>query len=284
MDVTVDRKNTVETMLEALEWLKRNPILILAFFVVGLVEGFGEESLFFSLLGLVLVVFVDGIAHRFAYAETAGEQTTIGEEAGPVLKRLLSLLGAFVVYIVAVVIGFIFLIIPGIYLGLRLALAFPAIVIDDKRAFEGLSTSWDVAHGNLLKLLGISVLAIVVALSTIIVAGAFSAALDSIVLLAIISALVTAILSPIVELSYARVYLENRGGDDRQPSTVDRGRDDDRRQPGKRRYDTDDNRDDTWNEDSWEDDSDWDDDPWGDDSDRDDPWGDRDDDRDRSNW
>ena len=273
MDVTVGRKNTPETMLEAFEWLKRNPILILAFFVVGLVEGLGEEFLLFSLLGLILVVFVDGIAHRVAYAEADGRETSIGEEAGPVFERLLSLLGAFVVYIVAVVIGFIFLIIPGIYLGLRLALAFPAIVIDDQRALEGLSTSWEVAQGNLLKLLGISVLAVIVALSTLIVAGVFSAALDSVVFMAIISAVVTAILSPIVELSYARVYLENRG-DGAQPAGADYRPEDGRVRSDDWERDTDDSRDDAWGNDSWEDDSDWDD-PWDDESNRDD--------RDRSN-
>ncbi|MHC3437314.1 glycerophosphoryl diester phosphodiesterase membrane domain-containing protein [Natrialbaceae archaeon A-gly3] len=276
MDVTVGRKNTVNTILEAFEWLKRNPILILAFFVVGLVEGLGEEFLLFSLLGLILVVFIDGIAHRFAYAEAAGEETTISAEAGPVLARLLSLLGAFVVYIVAVVIGLIFLIIPGIYLGLRLALAFPAIVIDDQRALEGLSTSWDVAHGNLLKLLGISVLAIVAAFSIIIATSVFAVALDSVVVLAIISAIVTAILSPIVELSYARVYLENRGGERAQSAGVDRRQDDERHQPGTREHGTGDSRDDSWDDDPWDDDSDWDD-PWNDDSNRDDE-------RDRSNW
>lgn len=265
MDGTVDRKNTVETLLEAVEWLTRNPPLILAFLIVGLIEGLGEASPIFSLLGVVLVVFVDGIAHRVAYAEAGGEGTTIGSEAGPVLERLLSLLGAFVVYVIAVVIGTVLLIVPGIYLGLRLALAFPAIVIDDQRAFEGLSTSWAVAQGNLLKLLGISVLAVVVALSTLIVGLVFSAALDSVVFMAIISAVVTAVLSPIVEMSYARVYLENRD-DGAQPAGTDR------RPADRRDRDTDHSRDDTWGNDSWDDDSDWDDES------------NRDDDRDRSNW
>jgi len=270
MDGTVDRKNTVETLLEAVEWLTRNPPLILAFLIVGLIEGLGEASPIFSLLGVVLVVFVDGIAHRVAYAEAGGEGTTIGSEAGPVLERLLSLLGAFVVYVIAVVIGTVLLIVPGIYLGLRLALAFPAIVIDDQRAFEGLSTSWAVAQGNLLKLLGISVLAVVVALSTLIVGLVFSAALDSVVFMAIISAVVTAVLSPIVEMAYARVYLENRD-DGAQPAGVHRP-EGGREQFDDRVRDTDDSRDDAWGDDSWDDDSDWDDES------------NRDDDRGRSNW
>lgn len=210
MSLHLPRKNSVETMLEAFEWLKRNPVLILLFLVVGLVDGLGEASTVFSILGFLLIIFADGVAHRFAFAEVRGESTTIGDEIDPVLGRLLSLIGATVIYVVAVAIGLILLIVPGIYLALRLSLAFPAIVIDDENAFEGLETSWNVAHGNLLKLLGITLLAFLVVFSTAIVAAIFSVALESIVFAVAVGTIVTGIVGPIVQLSYARVYLENR--------------------------------------------------------------------------
>lgn len=277
MSTRVSRMTAVDTMLEAFEWLQRNPVLIVAFFLVGIVEALGEEITVFSLLGLLLVVFVDGIAHRFADAEAAGKRTTVGEEAGVVLERYLSLLGAVLIYIVAVFVGLLLLILPGIYVGLRLALAFPAIVIDDQGAFEGLNTSWEVARGNLLKLLGISLLAILVLLSTVIVAAVVTVAIDSVALLVLLSAVVTAILSPIVQLAYARVYLENRGGG-RQDGT---GEDDDDRTDSSAGPADAWNEDDDWGRDSgWDDDgrdrdSSWDDDPWDGESD----W---DDERDRS--
>lgn len=213
MNVRLARKSAIDTILEALEWLQRSPILILAFLVVGVVDALGEMSALFALLGLLLMVFVDGVAHRFAYAEVVGERTTFGDEVGPVVDRYLSLLGAFVVYIAAVTVGLLLLILPGIYLALRLALAFPAIVIDDQGAFEGLATSWDVAQGNLLKLLGITLLALVVFFSTVFVAAVVTVGLDSIVPLVLVSGAVTAIVGPVVEMAYARVYLENRDGD-----------------------------------------------------------------------
>lgn len=199
-------------MLEAFEWLQRNPVLILAFLVVGVVDALGEASALFALLGLLLVIFVDGVAHRFAYAEATGGRTTFGDEVGPVLDRYLSLLGAFVVYAVAVAIGLVLFVLPGIYVGLRLVLAFPAVVIDDQGAFEGLGTSWDVARGNLLKLLGISILTFLVLFSTVFAASIVTVASDSLAIVALVGTVVTAVVAPIVQMAYARVYLENRDG------------------------------------------------------------------------
>lgn len=210
MTTRLQRKNSVDTMAEAFGWLKRNPELLLLFLVVGLVDGLGEVSFLFGLLGFLLVIVADGIAHRFAYAEVQSRATSIGDEIGRVLGQLLSLVGATLIYFVAVTIGLILLIIPGIYLALRLSLAFPAIVIDDENAFDGLGTSWTVAKGNLLKLFGISLLAFVALFSTGLVAGVVGGLFESVAAVAALSAVVTAVVSPIVQLSYGRVYLENR--------------------------------------------------------------------------
>ncbi|MDG5761398.1 glycerophosphoryl diester phosphodiesterase membrane domain-containing protein [Natronococcus sp. A-GB1] len=210
MTARPQRKNSVDTMAEAFGWLKRNPELILLFLIVGLVDGLGEVSFLFGLLGFLLLIVADAVAHRYAYAEVREVTTSIGDEVGHVLGRLLSLVGATLIYFVAVTIGLLLLILPGIYLAIRLSLAFPAIVIDDENALGGLETSWNVAKGNLLKLFGISVLAFLALFSTGIVAGVVGVAFESVVAVATISAVVTAIVSPIVQLSYARVYLENR--------------------------------------------------------------------------
>ncbi|MDG5818763.1 glycerophosphoryl diester phosphodiesterase membrane domain-containing protein [Natronococcus sp. A-GB7] len=221
MTTRPQRKNSVDTMAEAFGWLKRNPELMLLFLVVGLVDGLGEVSFLFGLLGFLLLIVADAIAHRFAYAEVRDRATSIGDEIDHVLGRLLSLVGATLIYFVAVTIGLLLLILPGIYLAIRLSLAFPAIVIDDENAFDGLGTSWSVAKGNLLKLLGISVLAFVALFSTGIVAGIVGALFESVAVVAAISAVVTAIVSPIVQLSYARVYLENRPGSEPEPADRD---------------------------------------------------------------
>ena len=224
MTTRLPRKNSVDTMREAFEWLERNLALIPVFLVVGLVDGLSEVSALFGLLGSLLLLVANGIAHRFAYAEAQERATTIGDEVGHVLGRLLSLVGAALIYAVVIAIGLVLLIVPGIYLGLRLSLTFPAIVIDDESAFDGLGTSWNVAQGNLLKLLGISLLAFVAVFSTAFVAAIVGVTVESVAIVALVSAVITAVVAPIVQLSYARVYLENRSGTESERS--DRGDDD----------------------------------------------------------
>ncbi|WP_255167909.1 glycerophosphoryl diester phosphodiesterase membrane domain-containing protein [Natrononativus amylolyticus] len=274
MNVTVDRKNAVGTVTEAAGWLVRNPALIAAFFVLGVVQAAGEEFFLLSLFGWFLSLYLGGIAYVYARDELAGADPDLNEASSQVLPRILSLVGIFFAYGIAVFVGLLLLIIPGIYLSLRLVLAFPACVLDDKRAIESLKTSWRVAHGNLLKLLGISILMFVVSLSAIVVTALFTGLGDEFLVgLLAVTAVLTAFLTPIVEMAYARIYLENREPDDGES-------DDD--------WDRDDG--DAWDRD--EDDS-WDrneDDSW----DRDDDWGTSDDetdwstddrdDRDESRW
>lgn len=214
MTKTVPRKNAVDTMLEAIGWLQRNPILIAVFFVVGILQGLAEISLAFSLIGLLASVYVGAVAHLFAHEEAFGSISEFGSVSSRALGRLPWLVAIYVVYLLAVTVGLLLLVIPGIYLALRLSLALPACVIDDEGVVESFETSWTAAKGNLSKLFGISILAFLVLFGTgivTVVLGFFGEA--GLIVGVLISAVATAVVSPIVQLAYARVYLENRGGD-----------------------------------------------------------------------
>ncbi|WP_254863777.1 hypothetical protein [Halovivax gelatinilyticus] len=215
---SIPRKTALETFGEAFGWVKRNPVLVVLFFILGVIDAAGEAEPLLSLLAVVLTLYFGGIAHLFARDELGGTTPDLGEASSRVLGRLVSLIGIVLVYVVLVFVGLLAFIVPGIYLLLRLSLAFPACVIDDQNAFESLSTSWDVAHGNLLKLLGISVLALLAysaaALFAVAVAVPFGDEATFFAVVVLASAVATAILQPLVELAYARVYLENRDDDE----------------------------------------------------------------------
>ncbi len=225
MATTVPRKDAVSTFGEAFDWLKRNPVLIGLFFVLGVVDAIGEEVPLFSLLGVLLVLYFGGIAHLFARDELAGTAPDLAAASSRVVGRMLSLIGIFIVYTILVAVGLLLLILPGIYLLLRLSLAFPACVIDEQNAFESLSTSWEVAHGNLFKLLGISILAILAYLAAAIIAAIIAAAggAGAFAIVIVVSAVVSAVVQPTVEMAYARIYLENRHTDPEDDSAVSPG-------------------------------------------------------------
>lgn len=273
MPSTLERKGGVATLQEAAGWLGRNPALILAYLALGVVNALGELGVLaglFSILGLFVMLYVDGLTHLVARDEGVGDDVDLSSASSTVVDQFLSLIGIFVIYAVAVTIGLILLIIPGIYLALRLSLAFPACVIDRRDTFESIDASWDAAGGNLLKLLGITVLAAVVFLAAAAVTALFTGLGEGFLgATIVVSAVLTAIIGPIVELAYARVYLENR----------DQAIDEDGREATGDDEPWDDSEADEWDDgtESWDerDSSTWDD------TDDRDTWGVDDDDRDR---
>ncbi|WIV67635.1 hypothetical protein [Natrialbaceae archaeon AArc-T1-2] len=214
MTTTLDRKGGIATVREAASWLGQNPVLIVAYLALGIVNALGELGVLaglLSIVGLFVMLYVDGLSHLVARDEGFGETVDLSSASETVVDQFLSLIGIFIIYAVAVTIGLILLIIPGIYLALRLSLAFPACVIDRKDTFESIDASWDAAGGNLLKLLGITILAALVFGVATGVAALLTGLDETFFAVTVaVSAVVTAIVGPLVELAYARVYLENR--------------------------------------------------------------------------
>ncbi|WP_306052271.1 glycerophosphoryl diester phosphodiesterase membrane domain-containing protein [Natronococcus wangiae] len=227
MSETLRRKGVVGTLGDAIAWLRRNPVLIVIFFLHGLLELLGEllgsVGSLLGLLGFFVLLYIDGLVHVVGKREATGETVDLGRASSTVLGRFLSLIGIAIVYGLAVVVGFVFLILPGVYLAVRLSLAFPACVIDEQNTFESLSTSWSVAKGNLFKLLGISLASFLVVAGAGIVTVLFTGVSDEFYLAFLaVTAVLTAVVSPIVQFAYARVYLENRPDSDSASTAGDR--------------------------------------------------------------
>ncbi|ELZ08261.1 hypothetical protein C479_13018 [Halovivax asiaticus JCM 14624] len=220
------------TISESIGWLQSNPILIVLFLVVGIFSGLGEVVALFSIVGFLIQLYVSGIAHLVARDELAGKTTDIGAASSVVLGRMFSLIGIALITVILGGIGFLLFIIPGIYITLRLSLAPAACVIDGKDAFDSLGKSWDVAQGNLLKLLGITILFLVVMFAAIIGLVPLAVFVDSsgtlsmVLLVGLVTAM-TAFVAPVIQLAYARIYLENRGAgaDDVREDGIDRNAD-----------------------------------------------------------
>lgn len=227
MNETIQRKGVVGTLGDAIEWLQRNPLLVVIFFLYGLLELLGEllgpVGSLLGLLGFFVLLYIDGLVHVIGKYEASGENVDLGRASSTVLGQFLSLIGIAILYGLAVVVGFLFLILPGIYLAVRLSLAFPACVIDEQDTFESLSTSWSVAKGNLLKLFGISLVSFLVVTGAGIVTVLFTGLNDGFYLAFLaVTAVLTAVISPIVQFAYARVYLENRPTSGSASTTGDR--------------------------------------------------------------
>lgn len=237
MSTALDRQNAVTTLQTAAGWLKETPALVGLFFVFALVNATGQLSgiaaIAGSLVGSLMGLVVAGIAHQSAADKVAGRATDLAETAEAVARRLLSLVAIAIVSGILTGVAAIFLLIPGIYVGLRLGLAPAACIIDDMGIGDSLSESWDVAQGNLLKLFGIQLatgLVSTAVLAVLIVAtGSWEPLVNgdptALFLPTVLTTPVTAVVGPLAQLAVARVYLENRGSDnapdDDGPTTDD---------------------------------------------------------------
>lgn len=123
-------------------------------------------------------------------------------------RALVSAIGANIIVSVAVTIGFILLIIPGLYLSVSFVFVVFAIGVEDARALDALRRSWELASGHRWRLLAL-VLVIGIGTSLFSSIGTAVAFVDP-VLGQLVSLVLTA---PISVLSYgilAEAYIQVR--------------------------------------------------------------------------
>lgn len=160
----IQRKGTIELFSTSLRQIFGLPVVFLGLFLAWFIASsliiipaeFGLVGLLFSgILGLV----VAGMAYVYAERELRGESATAGEAASQVFSQFLSLLAIWLLFIPVFVLGLFLFILPGLYIGGRLLLAFPACVLDRQGALDSLSTSWELTSRVSLTSMGILALA-----------------------------------------------------------------------------------------------------------------------------
>lgn len=222
MSVAVERQNAVSTLLTALGWLTDYPALVGLFLLLAVLNAGVQLVPLAGLLGTLAGLVCSAVAHLYAADIVADRQPALGDHVGTAVRRLLSLVGIALATAVAVGIGTLLLVLPGIYLAVRLSLAPVACVVDGEGAVDSLSTSWTVAEGNLLKLFGITLatgLVSIAALAAVAVAGGFVEPIlqqdrRALFTVLLVASPVSAVVNPVSQLAHARVYLENRDGTD----------------------------------------------------------------------
>ena len=159
------RTGTVELYFGSLRAIFGHPIPLLAIFVAWFV--FSAQillspavALLVSLLTGVVGLVAAGVLYLRTDAQLAGEQLPISAAYAEVFGAGLSLLAVWLVYVLVLSVGLALFVLPGLYLGGRLLLAFPACVLDDEGAIESLQTSWRLTSPVSLKPIGFLLLAV----------------------------------------------------------------------------------------------------------------------------
>ena len=101
-----------------------------------------------ALVGLLLYQVLTGAITRNIATEVTGHDLGLEQSYRFGFSRLGPILVVSILVGLATLLGLIVFIIPGIYLGVRLAASIQALVIEDKRGTEAMRRSWELVGGH----------------------------------------------------------------------------------------------------------------------------------------
>jgi hypothetical protein len=108
----------------------------------------GIAGLVAALAGVVMFLVLTGAITRAVAAEVAGEDPSVEQSYRFGFHRLGSVLLVSVLVGLAIVGGLILFIIPGIYIGVRLAVSIEALVVEGRRGTQAMGRSWELVGGH----------------------------------------------------------------------------------------------------------------------------------------
>jgi hypothetical protein len=122
-----------------------------------------QTSLLLVIYGAVFVSYLAGLVlaaalTRASVDDLSGKPVAIGSALSTGVALILPMLGLGIVMGVAIVFGLILLIVPGIYLALRWAVAAPALVVERPGIFKAMERSASLTQNHRWAILGLIVL------------------------------------------------------------------------------------------------------------------------------
>jgi hypothetical protein len=130
--------------------------------VVHTSAGFGRTLLASIVLGLLSIfvwALLTGAITRAVVSDAAGVPSDLSDSYGFAGGRALSIIWIGLLAGLAIGIGFVFLIIPGIFLLVKFCACVPAMVVEGRRGTAALGRSWNLTTGWFWHVLGALVLA-----------------------------------------------------------------------------------------------------------------------------
>lgn len=180
-----------------------------------------ETALLTLLGGLVTIAttyLVQGALIRGTFGQLSGKRATLSELLSTGVRFLLPLFGLAIVMGVAVFIGTIFFVVPGLILATMWLVAAPAVVVERKGVFGSLSRSAELTRGSRWPIFGLMVIFGICAWVAGIVGG--SVLLGSVIggqpdptVMAVglvVSAIVSALVAMVGAVGIASIYYELR--------------------------------------------------------------------------
>jgi hypothetical protein len=147
--------------------------VIIGLVSLGLAAALGAfGAVLGSLLGIVGAFWLQGaLTEAVADIRDGRADLSLADTFRRVRPRLLSIIGAGLLAGLAIVVGLILLIVPGLYLLTIWSLIIPVIVLERRAAMEAFGRSRELVRGNGWNVFGVIVLSILVLIAIAIVVG-----------------------------------------------------------------------------------------------------------------
>ena len=125
-----------------------------------------------GILGLLFQFALIAAMTSAVFAALQGNKVGIGPSITQGLARMFPVLGVSILTGLAIMVGFVFLIIPGIIVSIMLCLSVPAVVVERGGVFAAMSRSSELTSGYRWKIFGLYLVALVVLLIIATIFGA----------------------------------------------------------------------------------------------------------------
>jgi len=160
--------------------------------------------------GIIIYGLAGGAVSILAKAVYLDEPIDVAQALRHTLGRMLPLIVSTIVAFALIGVGFMFLIVPGIFLATYFFAVRQAVVLEDKGAFDALGRSGRLSRGNKWHILGTLIL--VVVLSTIVNLGAVMLInlQPSKVITSVLATAVTIVVYPILGITETVLYFDTR--------------------------------------------------------------------------
>jgi hypothetical protein len=169
----------------------------------------GAAGLVAGLAGLLMYLVLTGAITRAVAAEVAGEDPSVEQSYRFGFHRLGSVLLVSVLVGLATIAGFILFIIPGIWIGVRLAVSVEALVVEGRRGTQAMGRSWELVGGHWWHAFGALVVAgLLTGLVNAVITAPFNN--TSWLIQAVVAAIATVITLPYGTLVGVLLYLDLR--------------------------------------------------------------------------
>jgi hypothetical protein len=174
--------------------------------------AFGFDLFLAALISMVTSVVLQGALTRASLDDLSGKKASIATALSTALSLFLPLLGLGILVGLGIMVGLILLIIPGIFLALRWAVASPALVAERAGVFIAMERSAKLTEGHRWAILGLVLIYVVFLIVLNFVTGQLMGTFDAGVSTAglIVQMLVDAFGAMVSTVAVACIYFELR--------------------------------------------------------------------------